>query len=330
MRPVPPPPPPPPRQRTPRPGSRRRPGPTEATPIGSFYNFNGDLISDLDSVVKPTGWNVRDFSHWEKMFVPRRGQIEAAAPPPLPRRRMPKSRPRPPPPTPVTFDRLLEVKKDDRLAFDRLISQVDRFDHGDIYELLPTLESRRGYHREDDRSSVQQNSITQPQPRQPRDFIEARITTEASSFGTSGEEEGPLPTFDVSFEDWLAESGVSTTPSSPGKFSSIPRRKRKSWISPTRSKKWRFYKRKKRLLEAEHDNANEKDTNDNGSDNKNSVLLKRVVALKNLDIEKFKAATKNSSETTTHFPIEGGEKVQLNSSMFKVVNDMIQVLLGGL
>jgi hypothetical protein len=232
--------------------------------LTSFYNFTADLIPDLNTVAKPQDWNVRDFTTWEKeMFHPRKGSsfVDPRPPrsrtlppapshiiePPFPHMENPfnairnshsrKNSVKPPLETheqehsKMTFDKILKTTDPvKRMAFSRLIrhhGKIDRFDtlrsseYDDVYQLMNTLEKRRGkvhssYDRKDSHSNSQEES---------------------------------LPTFDISFEDWLSESGVSTTPMSFEAYSSRRQDRHPRWN----------YRRKKRLLVIEDPENDDQD-----------------------------------------------------------------------
>ncbi len=179
---------------------KRRPKTYFYEQAGNFYNLTKELIPDLHGVVKPHQWNVRDFSGWEKMFAPRMGPTaEKATEPPSVREVRPRQQSRPEKfrqDAAVTFDKLLKRSpRRQQMKFSRLIRH-DNYklrsrhdDEGDVYRLVDALSKRNGYY-------------LPTEPRTPRDNFSRETFAAAPP---------PLPTFDVSFEDWLSDSGVTTS-----------------------------------------------------------------------------------------------------------------------
>ena len=153
----------------------------------SYYNLTEDLIPDLRGVSQPSDWNVRDFTQWENVFFPRLGVMPARITPELDEPAKPEKQRKA-----VTFDKLLKTSPNHREInkFSRLIRHDKNFAH-----------------RSDDDYYYDDEYREEPWPqyshytRMPRD----------SFFRDDERENYPLPSFDISFDEWLAEAGVTSS-----------------------------------------------------------------------------------------------------------------------
>ena len=170
----------------------------------SYYNLSSeDLIPDLRGVSKPSNWNVRDFTQWENIFYPRLGVIPSTKitpelDPARPRR--PQGS-RPEKQRKVTFDTLLKTNPRQISKFSRLIQpdkrdrrrRIDDYDYfngpQDDYEVVEADEH--------DEPWTQYSTYT----RMPRD-----------SFYREESALSPMPRFQITFDEWLAEAGVTSSP----------------------------------------------------------------------------------------------------------------------
>ena len=157
----------------------------------SHYNLSsGDLIPDLRGVSKPSNWNVRDFTQWENIFYPRLGVIPSTQITP---ELNPSQRPRPEKQRKVTFDTLLKTNPREVSKFSRLIQH----------------ERRNRRRRIDDHFYDHEHIVVDEEPwtqyssyrRMPRD-----------NFYREDSALSPMPRFQISFDEWLAEAGVTSSP----------------------------------------------------------------------------------------------------------------------
>ena len=155
------------------------------TPASSYYNLTGDLIPDLREVSKPSDWNVRDFTPWQEIFFPRLGVMPIT--PELTTEARPEKHRKPE----VTFDKLLKTNPNRGLnKFSRLIRH--------------------------DRAFAQRRSRSDDYPVEEEPWTQyshyTRVPRDDSFFKTEPENYyHPLPSFDISFDEWLAEAGVSSS-----------------------------------------------------------------------------------------------------------------------
>ena len=164
-----------------------------ASSPNQYYNLTGDLIPDLREVSKPSNWNVRDFTPWEEIFFPRLGVMPITPEFDQDDQARPEKHRKA-----VTFDKLLKTNPNQqRLSkFSRLI-------------------------RHDNRRSRSDDDYYQVEPREPREepwtqySHYTRVPRDDSSFFREDDYyHHPLPSFDISFDEWLAEAGVVTSSSS--------------------------------------------------------------------------------------------------------------------
>ena len=162
-----------------------------ASSPNQYYNLTGDLIPDLREVSKPSNWNVRDFTPWEEIFFPRLGVMPITPEFDQDYQARPEKHRKA-----VTFDKLLKTNPN---KFSRLIRHDNRRSRSrsddDYYQVEPREQSR-------EEPWTQYSHYT----RVPRD--------DSSSFVREDDYYHPLPSFDISFDEWLAEAGVVTSSSS--------------------------------------------------------------------------------------------------------------------
>ena len=140
----------------------------------SFYNLTKDLIPDLKEVAKPPHWNVRDFSAWQTMFSPRSG---------------------------AGLDTVTTTRRPSRVDEVSPL-RINRVTFGNLLMREPHQPrfSRLIRHDADRRSDI--SSLSK---RHGKLHYNERMPRDSFSRGPGS----AWPSFDISFEDWLAESGVS-------------------------------------------------------------------------------------------------------------------------
>ena len=112
----------------------------------------------------------------------------------------------------VTFDKLLKRQPKHLKKFSRLIQHdIDRRDEvGRGHQFVNTLSKRRGHYYSNERlRDTYQRKLREPQPvsyyrRMPRDIYTRHALHDH-------EHDVSLPSFDISFEDWMAGAGVAAS-----------------------------------------------------------------------------------------------------------------------